>query len=323
VNDQAKSSLDLAIACRAAGRTSEAIAHYRISATAYRDAGQMKNAIAVCQSLLEIAPEDPVGGALLASLGSAERTTGFDRTPIPAPMPYHVADPTMRLRKEKASDPELAASTIPGLLAALDSEESLDTPYDVAGELETRRRDLLASDDIVTPVPSDDGVVMLVRDTDKEMTRPTSPRAAVDVSIDITNPNLPVTSVSQMLLSGALFAGIPAPRRQAVLSRFVKKPVLQGTVVIKRGETDHPLIVVGVGELSARENGRTLYDVVAGEHVGEGALLARQPSPIDVVAVVASELLLLYPHELYEIAGAFPALWARLKDVAEKRARSR
>ena len=69
---------------------------------------------------------------------------------------------------------------------------------------------------------------------------------------------------------------------------------------------------------SAAEGG---FEVIAGDHVGEGALLARQPAPVHVIATTETGLLLLYPHELYEIAGAFPALWARLKDVAERRAR--
>jgi CRP-like cAMP-binding protein len=65
-----------------------------------------------------------------------------------------------------------------------------------------------------------------------------------------------------------------------------------------------------------------LYEVHEGEHVGEGSLLARKPSPAHVVAVSDCELVTLPPKELYEIAGAFPALWARLKDIAEKRERA-
>jgi len=322
--------LDLAIACRAAGKIDEAVEHYRSAARGFLAAGSVHNAVAVCESLLGLAPDDPVATALLGQVHPED-------TPLPPPMPYHVADPTTRLRKPgaKPSEPDIAASTIPSLLAATDID-SLDTPYDVAAELETRRRplieeaelmgvirppptapvDRLDPDDVVTPVPLGD-VLVRERDTDQELPRD---------SIDVTNPNQPVTSVSQMLLSGALFAGIPAPSRAAVLTRFARKIVPATTVVIRRGETDHPLVVVGRGKLAVRaerSDGRlvTLFDVVAGDHVGEGALLARRPAPVHVVALSECELLLLPPHEFYEIAGAFPALWARLKDVAAKRAK--
>jgi hypothetical protein len=340
---RAARDLDLAIALRASGRIDEAIEHYISAACGFRDAGRLQNAIAVCQSLLEIAPEDPVGRSLLDSLAPARTSSISDggATPIPPAVPYHVADPTTRLRK-KITDPELANSALANsaLLAAMDSE-SLDTPYDVAAELETRKRPLIEEaellalslpppsdpDELPTPIPYDGGGVLrdLLRDhdTDDDL-RATAPREAV--SLDVTNPNLEVTSVTDRMLSGALLAGIPAPHRATVLARFTRKKVPSGTRVLGQGEQDHPLVVLGSGEMVVRverEDGRlmTLFEVYPGDHVGEGSLLGRRASPIHVFSLVECELLLLFPHDLYEIAGAFPALWARLKDVAEKRAK--
>ncbi|MBA2541741.1 MAG: cyclic nucleotide-binding domain-containing protein [Deltaproteobacteria bacterium] len=301
-----------------AGRTNDAVELYRSVAIAYREQGRTQQAIAVCHSILEIAPADPISRGLLASFGETDRRSSgtFDQTPLPVAVPYHVADPTTRLIR-KSSEPNLAR---PALARANDHDD------DLISELETRKRQrfeeaevlsrppptspvqLLDLEDVATPYVRED----VSRDTDRDMP-------------DITNPNLPVMSTSQRIQSGALFASIPPEHRVGVYTRFRSQQVPAGTTVIRQGATDHPLVVVGRGELAVRiQRGSevvALFDVVEGDHVGEGSLLARQPSPVHVVAVTECELLILPPHGFYEIAGAFPALWSRLKDIAERRAR--
>ena len=301
-----------------AGRKADAVELYRSVAIAYREQGRTQQAIAVCHSILEIAPTDPISRGLLASFGETDRrssgTFSGDQTPLPVPVPYHVADPTRLIRK--SSEPNIA--TQPAMTAVADD--------DLASELETRKRhrfeaaevlsrppptspvQLLDLEDVATPYVRED----VSRDTDRDMP-------------DITNPNLPVMSTSQRIQSGALFASIPPEHRVGVYTRFRSQHVPAGTTVIRQGATDHPLVVVGSGELAVRiQRGSqvvALFDAIDGDHVGEGSLLARQPSQVHVVAVTECELLLLPPHGFYEIAGAFPALWSRLKDIAERRAR--
>jgi CRP-like cAMP-binding protein len=55
--------------------------------------------------------------------------------------------------------------------------------------------------------------------------------------------------------------------------------------------------------------------------VGEVSLLARSPSTAQVVAAIESEILVLAASDFYEIMGAFPALAAELRGVAERRSR--
>jgi hypothetical protein len=316
-----------------AGRHPEAVELYRSVAIAYREQGRTQQAIAVCHSILEIAPADPISRGLLASYGEPERrssqTFAGDQTPLPVAVPYHVADPTTRLIR-KSSEPNLELeqrTTTPSLLVPTGIDD-----VDLAAELETRKRprfeeaELLAVSrppptspiqlvesidslsDVETPYTRED----LGRDTDRDMP-------------DVTNPNLPVMSVSQRILAGALFAAIPPEHRAGVYTRFRSQQVRAGATVIRQGEVDHPLVVVGQGELAVRvQRGSEvvmLHDVIDGDHVGEGSLLGRVPSPAHVVAITDCELLILPPHDFYEIAGAFPALWARLKDIAERRAR--
>ncbi len=132
----------LAGALREAGRDAEAIELYRSVAIAYRDQGRRQQAIAVCRSILEIAPADEVSLSLLTQLGgrpsspsipppvappppppppllveSASRGSRSDATPLPRAVPYHVADPTTaNLAKLSARDvleiPTLAEGTV-------------------------------------------------------------------------------------------------------------------------------------------------------------------------------------------------------------------
>ena len=110
-----------------AGRTPEAIALYRSVALAYRAQGRVQQAIAVCRSALELAPDDGCR-ALLAELAppppapppappappapapvavrppsakpptrpSSAKPASWppEDTPLPRPMPHHAADPT-------------------------------------------------------------------------------------------------------------------------------------------------------------------------------------------------------------------------------------
>jgi hypothetical protein len=60
---------------REAGRSLEAVELYRSVALAYRDQGRTQQAIAVCRSILEIAPEDAACHGLLGVLQSQSRAT--------------------------------------------------------------------------------------------------------------------------------------------------------------------------------------------------------------------------------------------------------
>jgi hypothetical protein len=160
----------------------------------------------------------------------------------------------------------------------------------------------------------DEGVPTL---TDEDQDEPTRPR---DTALDLM-----IRTENEGPLGCAFFQPLPYDKRDAVLARFHKKSVKKGTTVIRQGEVGHSLVVVVKGQLDARVE-RTggpldLGAVGTGEFVGEGSLLSRTPSPVQVVAASDCELLLLTPRDFYEIAGAFPALWAELKDVAERRKR--
>jgi hypothetical protein len=122
------------------------------------------------------------------------------------------------------------------------------------------------------------------------------------------------------------FAPLPDGDRQRVLGRFIPRVVTPGTTIIRQGEHGHPLVVVGRGRLDVRyerPDGVQLQigSIAAGEYVGEIALLARNAAHAHVIAATDAELLLLAPKAFYEITAQYPALWAELKDTAERRRR--
>jgi hypothetical protein len=174
-----------------AGRRDEAIELYRSVAIAYREQGRPQQAITVCRSILEIAPNDAACGELLAALlasqpselppeprrspppfayrpsppriplppephhrAEPERRSSGRVTPLPEPLPYHVADPTMSsqprlqradlppsLQEELASYPEIAgiANAARQISASLLAANRRDDEDDAAGELDTTK----------------------------------------------------------------------------------------------------------------------------------------------------------------------------------------
>jgi CRP-like cAMP-binding protein len=135
-----------------------------------------------------------------------------------------------------------------------------------------------------------------------------------------------VQSPRDALLAAPFFAPLPPLKRGTVLGRFHAKTVRAGASVIRQGDSNGALVIVARGRLEVRverPNGaRVLLESIgAGDYIGEGALLTRTPAAAHVVAATDCELMLLLPHDFYEIAGTYPALWSQLKDVAERRAR--
>ena len=106
---------------------------------------------------------------------------------------------------------------------------------------------------------------------------------------------------------------------------FQRNTVAPGFTVIRQGESGHPLVLVARGRLDVRaERDGSMIQVgtiAVGEYVGEGALLHRTPAPAHVLAATDADLMMLSPKNFYALAGEFPALWAELKDVAERRTR--
>jgi hypothetical protein len=101
---------------REAGRDDDAVELYRSVAIAYRAQGRTQQAISVCRSVLEIAADPSCEALLAAMLGEraphappplelpdeepvdavpVRLSSSNDITPLPAPLPHHIAEPTI------------------------------------------------------------------------------------------------------------------------------------------------------------------------------------------------------------------------------------
>lgn len=291
------------------GREAEAVDLYRSVAIAYRDQGRTQQAIAVCRSILDIAPDDAVSRALLTSLTvpipaapptattqplapgppGVRRASSIptDETPLPRALPHHVADPTTGTIK-KLSDLDLDDLKRPGSEPATERVERL------------------------YPLDSD---------TEEE----TLPQLPEPPTLQVS-AKPPPHAMIQAAIASDLFAPIPADRRAAIATKLTRRSVAPGAVVIQRGESTHALVVLISGALDVRierpGKGAIVVGTIApGQLVGERSLLGRVPSVLDVVATAPSEIMLLGPSDFYEVVAAFPALWSMLKELAARRTR--
>jgi hypothetical protein len=350
---------------REAGRVAEAVELYRSVAFAYQGQGRKQQAIAVCRSLLELAPDDAKCRALLAELvdpttpppapgvfaRQSKPATGTvppprdSTTPLPKALPYHVHDPTTssiaRVSRRDVDLPSVegadtrpgdedrggdtrglaeAARQISGLIAgnALPPASAPPTDFDEA-PTPTPARPKAPTGPVRSP-PSRTKPPM--RDTAPTVPEP-SAATSRDTDEDLTTPR---ELVAEEPLANALFALLPAGKRDDALRRCTERTLLAGDVAIHAGETSHPLVLVVSGRLEVRgerAHGPVVLETVEpGGFVGEASLLAGAPSPQTVVAAEESVVLVLAPHALFELAGAYPAVWATLKESADRRTRT-
>ena len=218
----------------------------------------------------------PPSGSFTVSIG--------DKTPLPVPVPHHVADPTLPNRQRPAPLPLAPTLDADDAASTLRAIETADT-----GDLDISDADTAPQDPALAALGAPLG----------------GTRDAGD---------------------GPFFAPLPADRRAAVLARFHRRQLAAGMLVIRQGETAHPLYLVARGLLEVRAE-RAGGDLVVLDHVrdrdvvGEIGLLTQTPSPIQVIAATPVDVYALAAKDFYDIVGAFPALWAYLRDLSDRRQR--
>ena len=139
-------------------------------------------------------------------------------------------------------------------------------------------------------------------------------------------PSIAPATLATGPLASALFAPIPPRDRATLLQRFHRRIAAIGTTVIRRGETGHGLVLVVRGQLDVHaedtDGARVSLEAIGpGDYVGEIGLVSRSAATAYVVAAMDCELLVLDAGDFYEIASAYPALWAAVSNVAERRSR--
>ena len=303
-------------------------------------------------------PTHPPPSAPLPQVPRAQRPT-HEPTVAPLPPVPRVQQPTPV--EELPPVPPTPRPLTPTAIPATGRRPS-SADEDLAKELDTRLRPRLSAEDLdkiasppptvpVEPVELDDELptplpttpaARAARATNQPPIRDTPFEPPTDVHTPLSTrdtqrdtvaqspPDEENTAPRELLgpepLANAFFLALPQNRRDAALVRCIKRVVRAGQMVIRQGETSHPLYLVVTGQLSLdveRANGTIAHldTIDPGQYIGESSLLGRSPSPANIVAAADSQLLALPPHSLFELAGAFPSLWAALKDSAERRTR--
>jgi hypothetical protein len=98
---------------REAGRSTEAVELYRSVALAYRDQGRTQQAIAVCKSILDIAPDDVVCNALLSTLQKDSKPSIPSLTPPPAAGPRSATMPAVGRAPTRPSQQAIGRAASP------------------------------------------------------------------------------------------------------------------------------------------------------------------------------------------------------------------
>ena len=254
-----------------------------------------------------------------------ERRSSMDETPLPRPVPYHVHDPTGSLARMSMSDmptnegaePRRERASVVGIARAA-RRITAQLSGDLSAQLETRE----------VPRVGGEGLQRL----SEPPTLPTERIAPVDIDEDALTPpprnsDNEVTNLrgeepaAREPVDSLLFAPLAPDKRGAVLARFVRKKLKAGETIIKQGATSHALVLVVRGRLEVRDRGRLLEALGDLDWIGEASILGRTPADAAVTAISDADLLLLSPHDLFEIAGTSPLWWAHLKASADRRAR--
>ncbi len=267
--------------------------------------------------------------SMLSKLSETDLVTGVERPSVPTEAdPIDAADTRPG---DDATRPSSGLANAARRISETLTGKILQRNLDVAAELETRQRPRIASAEVERlsrPPPTvpfrrtdlDDP------DDDVETPAPGVEHREEDQTQPREMPGIRQRAPTSSVLTTQFFAPLPVDRRAQILQRFQRRAVPHGTTIIRQGETAHPLVLVSKGRLDVRverADGTMVQvgTVALGEYVGEVALLHRVPAMANVLAAGDVEILALPPRDFYELAGAFPALWAELKDVAERRQR--
>jgi MFS family permease len=122
-----------------------------------------------------------------------------------------------------------------------------------------------------------------------------------------------------LLRSLDLFAPLPPPILESVVSRVVTVHPSPGKVVIKEGDVGDRFYVVKEGELKVTRDGLHVATLGPGGYFGEIALLRDVPRTATVMAVTPAVLLALERPDFLEAVTGHPQARAAAHQVAEER----
>lgn len=130
----------------------------------------------------------------------------------------------------------------------------------------------------------------------------------------------PAVSVPAVLLANRWFASLPAPLQQALVAHTAQWSVEAGQAIGRQGAVPDVWFAVTAGAVKLvghdDEGEQVVLDLLEpGQWFGSGPLLARQPQPYWVEALVASKLLTMRGSVLRQLQQVHPELASALAQL--------
>jgi CRP-like cAMP-binding protein len=116
-----------------------------------------------------------------------------------------------------------------------------------------------------------------------------------------------------------IFAPLSAPAIERIMAALVRLEVPAGHVLIREGDEGDRFYVIVEGSVAVSQGGRHLVDRVAGDHVGEIALLRDVPRTATVTAITPLRVLALDRAPFLEAVTGHPQSRAHAEAVATSR----
>ena len=127
----------------------------------------------------------------------------------------------------------------------------------------------------------------------------------------------------ELLKSVPLFAGCSKAELRRLASIADEIDLRQGTVLTREGRTGHEFFVLIDGTASVVKGGRKVAELVAGDWLGEIALLTREPRTATVTATSPLRTLVITDREFRRLVSEVPSIAMKvLGGVAERLSRT-
>jgi hypothetical protein len=136
-------------------------------------------------------------------------------------------------------------------------------------------------------------------------------------SIDRDAP-VPDADTVAFLRTIPIFAPLPPPAIERILTSLRRIEVPAGEVLIRQGDVGDRFLMIVHGDVRVTQDGEAIAERTSGDHLGEIALLRDVPRTATVTTTAPAELLVLDRDPFLEAVTGHPQSHARANAIVEE-----